>query len=101
MAQDQLIQETNEVLKKILEIEEQKRAKVESLTSERSTIPDLQRPGNETKEEDLEKRMKAAQDQSRENMRVIQERSKQYQEDVLNELRIQNDLLRQIFEKLR
>lgn len=54
----------------------------------------------EVTEDDWEKRSQAVQQKSRENLAVMSERTSRFNEELIAEMKIQSDLLRQIAAKL-
>ena len=118
MADADLIVETNRLLHTILQNDaeqkarsaeaieeiEKKSAEIDTKFSEpmkeRLRKEGLPEEAIEGTQEDWEKRRREAQRKSRENIEASQKRHEQYQEELLTELRIQSDLLRQIAERL-
>jgi hypothetical protein len=118
MADAELIEETNRLLRTILQndaeqkarsaeaIEEIKKkgekidANFEEQRKKRLRDAGLPEEAVEGTEDDWEKRRREAQRKSRENIEASQKRHERYQEELLAELRTQSDLLRQIAERL-
>jgi hypothetical protein len=111
MDQQQLIAETNELLKRILDLEaerkvEAEQARVEAEKSMKDFDLGMGRIGSpgslvENDHADWEKRFAETQKKSRERIDAATEKDREYKADLLGELAIQTALLRQIAEKLK
>ncbi len=115
MADPDLIAETNRLLRQLLESDaearEQSKASRERLNAFREDLDAKREERRKTRlredgfpedasEDDLDARRKEAHRRSEENIAVSREREARYREELLQELRVQSDLLRQIAERL-
>lgn len=118
MTQEELLEDTNRLLRRLVEMDEEQRAKAESLKEERGArrksteqtannamkekLRELGLPEDVTEpsEKEMEARLKAARERSKENLEIAKQRQEQFQSQLLEELQTQSDLLRRIAEKL-
>lgn len=118
MSQEELIANTNDLLRQVIEInrkreEEHARSKVEleaTFTAskqkrEEALAAGLRAHGHpdeiaEGSDEDWEKRMAEAQSRARENMEASRKKAEEHKDALLEEMRTQSELLRKIAEKL-
>jgi hypothetical protein len=117
MSDSELLEETNRLLRKLVEIDEERRAENERAMKELEARRPMVELHNEALEErlkrmgieseaaevgenDWEKRLQEANRKTMENIETASARERQYKDELLAELRTQSDLLRQIVEKL-
>lgn len=118
MSSDDLLLETNQLLRRVVEIENERRAEAEK---QRVEFEEMQKQTEATRSEsfrtmlqdrglsgevlDLEgtnfdERFAEAQRKTEENLKAMREQDEMYKNSVLQELQTQSDLLKQIAEKL-
>ena len=98
----ELIAETNALLRQVLERDdEQKREAAKAKEEFEQKVSEVSSYASASDEDDLTKRMVAAQEQSRQRMEEIRQKDFEYKELMLNEAREQTQLLRAIREKLQ
>jgi len=118
MSQEELIADTNRLLQQLVASEKAQKEEAERSRAEFETkFGDLSAKREETlksklgqrglpsdlidtPEEDWEKRINEARQKSKENLELMRQKDEQYKEELMQELRIQSDLLKQIAEKL-
>jgi len=118
MTPEELLADTNRLLRELAEAEAKVRADAEVKSAEfkekmakmaeereakqRELMKERGLPENElgTSDEDFDKRRKEAQERLNTNALAVRERESKFKDEMLAELRIQSDLLRQIGEKL-
>jgi len=105
MTHDELVADTNQLIRQLLEREAAAKAESERFLQEsRSRLAEIRgaKP-NEAPEDlfaDMDARRKEATAKAQENLKVATQREADFKDELLAELRIQSDLLRQIAEKL-
>lgn len=103
MSDEQLIIETNELLRRLLEVEAQRKANADlSRGALKERLAEIRTRAGVDKESDeaLEARRLAAQAKSDERITQMREKEEEYRQRLLGELATQTDLLRRIGEKL-
>jgi hypothetical protein len=118
MTDSELLAETNQLLKRVVEIDQENRARSEAMRKEndrmhaemdakrkasmRSSLQELglSVEDSDPSDDSWEERMKEVQRLSREKVELARKKEEHYRDQLLEELRIQSDLLKQIAEKL-
>jgi len=118
MTPEELLADTNRLLQRLVAIEDERKAEAERYRAESDfSLAEMKKKTDESMaqrlkerglsedaaaggDEDWDKRFKAVQQKSRENMDAMRVKDEQYKEQLLQELRTQSDLLKQIAKKL-
>ncbi len=102
MDQGSLIQETNALLKQILDMHAQQKAESEKQKAdlEKSMAEMKEKYKTDDSEDDWEKRIQETREKTKTRLEESKQRELQFKTELMDELRTQSDLLRQIAEKL-
>jgi hypothetical protein len=101
MSEADLIQETNQLMRRILEIEDERKRQEERSRIELEEMQErIKARTEEAEEDDWEARIRESQEEAAKASLEMKEKDEMYKQQLMTELQTQSELLRRIAEKL-
>lgn len=101
MSEADLIQETNQLMRRILELEEERKRQEERSRIELEEMQErIKARTEEVEEDDWEARIRESQEEAAKASLEMKEKDEMYKQQLIVELQTQSELLRRIAEKL-